>query len=102
MHYPHTITIQAKATGSRDTSGNWIAGADAEPAQYKCRYEVDGVKTITGPDGKRIEVAAIVYMDRTGAIIPEGAKVEVLWGGGLVTGTVKKFSPGLMNSRLWL
>lgn len=100
--YPHTIEITT-VSGATKTNGNWSAGVDSL-AITSGRYEPkSGNGTVLTADGERINYDGIVYLPLPQSIVVPGAKVVVKNGATvLLQSTVKRFSAGQLNARIWL
>lgn len=100
--YPHTIEIYI-TTGSVKTAGNWSAGSTTL-RQSAGRYEPkSGNGTVEAVDGSRINYDGIVYLPLPQQAVAPGAKVVVKKGAEvLLQSTVKRFSAGQLNARIWL
>lgn len=100
--YPHTIEVYI-TTGSTKTAGNWSPGT-ATLRQTAGRYEPkSGNGTIEAADGSRINYDGIVYLPLPQQAVAPGAKVVVKNGAEvLLQSTVKRFSAGQLNARIWL
>lgn len=100
--YPHTISITTTAAATK-TNGNWTTGGEST-SDRTGRYEPNsGNEFVTTADGQRIAYDGIVYMPLPQADIAPGSKVVVKNGATVLSqGTVKKFSRGQQNARLWL
>lgn len=103
MQYPHTLIYYPVSTSVKDENGDYttVAGATSE---YKCRAESsDGSGFLTTVDGSRIDYSWQVYFPLSAISLQKGAKVEVYSGEILLlTDTIKRFLPQLMNMRAWL
>lgn len=105
VQYPDTLKINTVGTSSFNSStGNYTSGTAAAEVEQTCRAESsDGNGYITGSDGKRIDFGWIVYMPLSAPKIAIGSKVSVYKGAELIlTDTVKRFSRGQLNCRVWL
>lgn len=100
--YPHTILVEWEDSPVF-VEGNPVKG---EPHTFtsQCRAEMNGSgKSIPSINGSLIVYAYSVYMPKTtGVQIPFGAKAKATIDGSAVTGSVKGFKPGQLNSVLWL
>lgn len=102
--YPDTITFKSLPDSVQDSEGNWITGDPVETSG-KCRaesYTSNGFITTIG--GERTDFAWVVYMPSGAARIKEGTDVTVVneLGETLCNDTVKRFSRGQLNVRIWL
>lgn len=101
--YPHTLSIETVTSGGRDAEGDFITSAPVL-TQSECRAEVnDQGRTVIADDGLRLDYSWILYLPLSVAHIPVGVMVEVYSGAELLlTATVKRFSRGQLNARVWL
>jgi hypothetical protein len=102
--YPHTGRIILPASSTKDATGNWTEGAESLDFETNCRAEPNsGSQYVVGQDGKQITYRCVVYMPILAAEIKPGTLFEV-WDGErmIVRETVKQFSKGQLNSRVWL
>lgn len=102
--YPHTITFTTESGGSEDpNTGDWISGTTATETKV-CRAEINSSNGfVVGPNGTQIRYDWTVYMPLPQSTITPGTRVEVKNGSEvLYSSTVKQFSTGQLNARLWL
>lgn len=101
--YLHTITVTTSYAGVKDGNGNWTPIGDITQ-QLSGRFEPNNTNGfVTAADGSRINYDGIVYLPLPQATLAPGAKVEVKNGAEvLLKGTVKRFSAGQLNARIWL
>lgn len=86
-----------------DSEGNWSA-ATTTTETYEGRFETNSSnRYINAQDGQQIVYTGIVYMNK-GDDIVLGSAVQVLdnMDNQLAKGTVKAFSKGQLNQRIWL
>lgn len=102
--YPHKILFSSATDSTRDADGNWIAGTTGVQLDKDCRAEVNGSSGyIVSPDGSRIDFAWLVYLPLPVDPVAEGTSVTVKDGDvTIATDTVKRFSKGQLNARIWL
>jgi len=104
--YPHTIKLYpVKGDSMQDNNGNWITPEDGgEPESYPCRMEPRSTAGfVTGVDGTQLTYSSIVYMPLSVPDIQVMTRVSIFKGELLVgVGTVKQFSRGQLNARVWL
>lgn len=100
--YPNTITITTATTAAKN-NGNWTPGSSTE-TEVMGRYEPNsGNGYITTADGEKYVYDGIVYFPLPLDAIAPGSKVVVKNGAEvLLQNTVKKFSAGQLNARVWL
>ena len=103
IQYPHKLTATIVSGTTQDENGNWVPGTPTT-RQMDCRAEPnDKGRLLQLADGSQILYAWVVYMPKGTTSVPDGTQVEVFWGSELIgRGTVKRFSQGQLNSRLWL
>lgn len=100
--YPHTVIVRTLAADSvQDANGNWQDAAPAETTS-DCRFETNSKNLfIKAQDGTQIVYDGIVY-GQFGPAEP-GAEVEVKDGDVTIAkGSVKQYSKGTFNNRIWL
>lgn len=105
--YPHFLFVHLVSESVQDDDGNWSDPVDEWVYRGNCREETNGAgRQINGPDGKAIVFASTVYLPKSVQAIVPATEVKVCndeIGNSLrVKGQVLNFSPGQMNSRLWL
>lgn len=99
------MTIESKAAdATQDENGNWIAGGNAVTTIIPCRAESASANGyITGVEGQQINYSWILYAPQTIPAVKVGANVTVTSAGESVcSDTVKRFSRGQLNCRVWL
>jgi hypothetical protein len=101
--YPHTISITTQAQATRNGSGNWVPGSSST-VEKACRYEPrSGNGFIQDADGQRIYYDGIVYLPLPQTTLAPGVTVEIKNGAEVLSkSTVKRFSAGQLNARVWL
>lgn len=101
--YPHRLVITTKSGSTQDGNGNWVPGTDTI-IEKGCRAEPNGRNaTVKAADGTAIVFDYTVYLPLPIDTIVVGSKVDVYSGGELLaTNTVKRFTRGQLNARLWL
>jgi len=105
IQYNHIATITTQSTdATQDADGNWIPGTPASSVDQKCRAESSsGNGYIKGVDGTKIDYSWIVYFSKDVPFINTGSQITVMNGTEKVlTDTVKRFSRGQLNARVWL
>lgn len=102
VQYPHIIEITS-VSGQTKVNGNWTTGTPSTNTTNG-RYEPkSGNGTVVGADGERINYDGIVYLPLPQTAVAPGAKVVVKDGAAvLLQSTVKRFSAGQLNARIWL
>lgn len=111
VQYKHCGYVQVATEATRDTNGNWIAGTEEDdPLEFKCRAEPQsGNGYIQGIDGAKVNYSYIVYCPLDTPNVPVGSTIKIVtepetdWTDEVYfTDTVKRFSRGQLNVRLWL
>ena len=104
VQYPHLASVFENIEAYQDANGNWVSGGTTEAKTFKCRAEVaigtnDGL--IQGADGAAINFNWIVYCPLSTPLITTGATIMV-YGVMHTADSVKRYSRGQLNIRLWL
>ncbi|WP_046369623.1 hypothetical protein [Flavihumibacter petaseus] len=105
--YPHTAFFTIPATVVQDANGNWteISGTSSTIEQI-CRLETRTGRNdayITGEDGVKVEMTAVIYMPVNAPKIAVGTWVVVKDKyGAILRSTVKQYSKGQLNTRIWV
>jgi hypothetical protein len=101
--YPHRLVITTVSGSTQDGNGNWQA-VTTSTIEKTCRAEPNNKNAqIKAVDGTAIVFDFTVYMPLPVDIIAVGSKVSLYNGDELLsTNTVKRFSKGQLNARLWL
>jgi hypothetical protein len=101
--YPHTLKLTTIGSGTQDSEGNWIPGGSTE-VEKPCRFETnDRGAIVATDDGAEIVYDGIIYLPLPADQIAPGTTVQVLDGVTVLSNrTVKKFSRGQLNARIWL
>lgn len=108
--YPHTATMVTPGTeATQDADGNWQPGTPDVTTTASCRAESStGDGYISGVDGNKIGYTWIVYLPSGTQKVKVGTSIVVV-GPGIEGGTetiledtVKRFSRGQLNCRIWL
>lgn len=102
--YPHTATVTISTDPVTLPNGD-IEPGTSTTSTFKCRLEpASRSGYVKGPDGTRIDFSWVVYCKNNTAILPVGAGIEVKDDEErtLCLDTVKQFSKGQLNSRIWL
>lgn len=101
--YPHIISITTKSGSYQNANGNWVPATETT-VEKAGRYEPNSTNgMITAADGTRINYDGIVYLPLPQTALAPGAKVVVIKGAAvLLKGTIKRFSEGQLNARIWL
>lgn len=105
VQYPHTASFVTPGTdATQDANGNWVPGSDEVTTTLKCRAEsASNNGYIASTDGTKIDYSWIVYLPLGANAVKVGTNVTVTWGAEtILTDTVKRFSRGQLNCRLWL
>lgn len=101
--YPHNLVITTVGASTQDSNGNWQPGSTTT-VEKSCRAEANNRSAqVKSADGTAIIFDYTVYMPLPIDSIAVGSKVSVYSGDELLsTNTVKRFSKGQLNARLWL
>lgn len=101
--HPHTITFTTVTGGTEDSNGDWSGGSSSTVTK-NCRAEINSRNGfVAAPDGTQIRYDWTVYMPLPQSTIAPGTSVEVKNGEEvLCKSTVKQFSAGQLNARVWL
>jgi hypothetical protein len=109
IRYPHTLVYTVLPAGpdepQQDGNGNWIpVEIGGEEVRFECRAEPNGSgRKLPAEDGNSIVYGWTIYADRDTKFIKYGTSVEVFNGiTSVAKGTVKMFSPGQMNVRIYV
>ena len=100
--YPHTAIITTVGSSTTLPNGDIIPGAEIT-SSFKCRLEpASKGGYVKGVDGTQVSYSWTIYCKS--AILSTGAEIEVQDDAGrtLCLDTVKQFSQGQLNSRIWL
>lgn len=106
--YPHSAEIVTQETDATvDADGNWIPGT-TQTISLKCRAESATANGyLVGVDGAKIDFSWIVYFPSGIPRIKEGVRITVVNPDApfgpetMLTDTVKRFSRGQLNVRIW-
>lgn len=101
--YPHTLKQTVVGESVQDGSGNWVPSAETI-TEKDCRFEPSsGDAFVKLDNGTTVMYDGIVYLPLPAADIAPGTSIEVMNGATVLSkGTVKRFSAGQLNARLWL
>lgn len=102
--YPHTATVTIYTDPVTLPNGD-IEPGTSSTSSFKCRLEpASRGGYVKAQDGTRIDFSWVVYCKKNTGILPVGAQVEVKddQDRTLCLDTVKQFSQGQLNSRVWL
>jgi len=104
--YPHTIEFIKISEGARDSEGDWKPGktkAKTKPCRAEPATGNTGNSYISAANGERINYNWLVYLPLPVDTIKPGVKVRVKNGSEvLLHDTIKRFSRGQLNARIWL
>lgn len=104
MQYTHTISFTTIGESYTDDNGNWQPGATITES-YPARCEPVGFGSggsVKATDGERVQLDWVVYMPLPVNNIGVGTTVTIDMNGQSMTDTVKRFSKGQFNARVWL
>jgi len=101
--YPHTIRFTTVSGSVQDGNGDWTDGTPST-VERACRAEPNsGNGKVVVTDGERIDYSWDVYLPLPAIDIAPGTQVQVLKGAKvLCSDTVKQYSEGQLNQRIWL
>jgi hypothetical protein len=101
--YPHILKLISIAESSQDGNGNWIPGGQTE-VERSCRFETNAKGALVATDdGETVVYDGIIYLPLPADQISIGTTVQVLDGATVLSNrSVKKFSRGQLNARIWL
>lgn len=100
VQYPDILTYSIQGTGIQDENGNWIVDGIDQEFELKCRAEpASGNGLIKNVDGTVINYSWIVYLPLPVEEIAVGTEVTIE---SKLKDTVKRFSRGQLNARIWL
>jgi len=103
VQYPHIMTVTTINGVGRDENGDYLGPNGSSSMTLNCRAESsDSDGFISGVDGEKIKFNWIVYMNRDAPTMQIGALVSILVSGILINETIKRFSRGQLNCRVWL
>lgn len=102
--YPYTGIATHAAESVKNDSGNWVGGSDSVILETPCRVEpAKANQYLEGTDGKRITLTSVVYMPIPSLDLKPGTLFEVRDGETvIVKETIKQYSRGQLNARVWL
>lgn len=101
--YPHTINVNTAGASTQNASGNWVTGPPTVMMK-ECRAEPNSSNgKVKSADGTLIDFSWIIYLPLPVDTLAVGSKVIVTSGAEtLLTDTIKRFSRGQLNARIWL
>jgi hypothetical protein len=102
--YPDTAIVTIVYGSTTLQNGDIIPGSTSEKT-FKCRQEPAGKGGfIIAADGTQIAFSSTVYAGVNTSEVTEGARVQITNRAGetVLIGTVKRFSRGQLNCRLWV
>ncbi|WP_231489911.1 hypothetical protein [Pedobacter sp. Leaf170] len=107
VQYPNDLKYSSSSAESvyDQESGTWSAASPGvEQPFIKCRAEMnDKGRLVASNDGTQLEYSYTVYMTKDCPVFNFGQIVEVHNSDGLlIKSSVKKFSRGQLNARLWV
>lgn len=104
--YPHTLKFKTPSTDSvyDQNTGEWSDPVLGDDKELECRAEMNSKgELVPSKDGSQLKYAYTVYMNVDAPVFEFGQMVEVFNSDGLlIKDTVKKFSRGQLNARLWV
>jgi hypothetical protein len=102
--YPHTLILTAVEDTPMDGNGNWITGHEVS-ISLKGRAEPNSKgQMIASQDGTQVLFDWMVYMPLPADEITPGTRIVLKDedGNQFGEGTIKRYSRGQMNARIWL
>lgn len=101
--YPHRMVLTTVTSSTRDGNGNYVPGGTSSREMY-CRAEPNSKNAyITLADGTALYYDYNVYMPLPVDTVSVGTKAEVFSNNEIMSSaSVKRFSRGQLNARLWL
>lgn len=101
--YPHTMSYATVSDSEQNGDGNWTDGT-TDALETKCRYEPSTKPVfVEAADGQQIRITGMVYMPLPALNIQPGTRVQVFDGVTVLSKeTVKRYSAGQLNQRIWL
>lgn len=105
--YPDKILVHSNASNStQNEQGDWVIPQEDAPAplEMPCRVELrSSAGYISSADGKLIEFQSIIYLPLPTPEVYIDQTISVKNGDVIkLTGTVKQFSKGQLNARIWI
>lgn len=103
--YPHILYKKVSIQGTRDTNGDWIAGSDTWEKVGYCREEPNyKSQLVHNENGSKYVFEWVIYLPKKTKTLKEGDEVKVLDNqeNKLLQKSVKRFSRGQLNCRIWL
>lgn len=102
--FPHIATVTHGNGFNTEANGDITVGVDLTNS-FPCRLEsssTDG--NVRSVDGTKVDFNWVVYCGKDTTVLPVGANIIILDSKGeqLCADTIKKFSQGQLNSRIWL
>lgn len=105
VQYPHKATFTISGSeATQDSNGDWQAGTPDIETTVDCRAEsASNNGYIASVDSVKIDYSWIVYLPLNTAMIKVGTSVSVINDTEeILKDTVKRFSRGQLNCRVWL
>jgi hypothetical protein len=105
IQYPHLASIFENVEATRDENGNWVDPVPEDAKTFICRAEPaignrnNGLKE--GGDGAVTDFNWIVYCPLETPDIVPGTQI-IVYGAMQIQDSVKRFSRGQLNVRIWL
>lgn len=102
--YPHSAIAKTAGNSVKDSEGEWVKVGEETILETDCRAEpAKANQYLEGADGKRITLVSVVYMPIPPIDLEPGTLFEVRDGEKLIVReTVKQYSRGQLNARVWL
>lgn len=101
--YPHILKTKVINGSTQDSNGDWTGGTETD-VETACRFEPNSKNGfIKADDGSQVVYDGIVYLPLPATEIAPGTTVEVTSGAIVLSkDTVKRFSAGQLNAKVWL
>lgn len=102
--YPDTATVTSASEATTLPNGDIVPG-EPVTSTFKCRQEPAGKSGfIIAADGTQIAFSSNVYAGKGTVEVIEGSEISIInkVGESVLSGTVKRFSRGQLNCRLWV
>lgn len=105
VRYPHIANLVSGNGYTTSPNGDLVPVVLPAPVSFTCRAEpANDNGYVIGAGGTRVDFAWVVYCGKEITHVPVGAAMTILDSSGqtLCEDTVKRFSAGQLNSRIWL
>jgi len=100
--YPYQLFVKTTEGGYQNDQGHIIPGTDSWINVSVCRDETENGTKHDLNDGSFYDYSSIIYMPKNCPKLNNGDTIEVRNGAEVrLKGTVKLFSEGFFNCRIW-